>query len=108
MHAAFAADAGLLGAAEGGAQVTQEPAVDPGDADLDRRGDAMRAREVLSGIGGMFKDSRINFTALNVTDEDPPFVDGGTAANDVLADPYDPANATAIGRTLALSFDKRW
>ncbi|MBN8482019.1 MAG: TonB-dependent receptor [Xanthomonadales bacterium] len=62
----------------------------------------------LSGIGGMFKNSRINFTALNVTDKDPPFVDGGTAANDVLADPYDPANATAIGRTLALSFDKRW
>src|SRR5690606_2065730 len=47
VHAALAADARLLGAAEGGAQVAQEPAVDPGDADLDRRRDAMRAREVL-------------------------------------------------------------
>src|SRR6185436_18579632 len=47
MHAAFAADARGLGAAEGGAQVTQEPAVDPADADLDLPCDAMRAPEVL-------------------------------------------------------------
>lgn len=62
----------------------------------------------LSGIGGFFEDARVNFSALNFTDRDPPFIDGGTAANDVLADPYDPANATVIGRTLVLSFDKRW
>ena len=62
----------------------------------------------LSNFGGFFSDSRVNFTALNFTDGEPPFIDGGTAANDVLADPYDPANATVLGRTLVLSFDKRW
>lgn len=62
----------------------------------------------LSGLGGFFNDSRVNFTALNFTDGAPPFIDGGTAANDALADPYDPANATVLGRTLVLTFDKRW
>ncbi|MGJ4728913.1 TonB-dependent receptor plug domain-containing protein [Luteimonas sp. SDU101] len=62
----------------------------------------------LSARGGLFDGARVNFTALNFTDGDPPFIDGGTAANDVLADPYDPANATVLGRTLVLSFDKRW
>jgi len=63
----------------------------------------------FDGIGaGFFKDLRMNLMALNVTDRDPPFVDGGTAANDALADPYDPSNATVLGRTLVLSFDKRW
>ena len=62
----------------------------------------------LSDIGGFFNNARVNFTALNLTDKNPPFIDGGTAANDVLADPYDPANATVIGRTLVLSFDKHW
>ncbi|MBP6796886.1 MAG: TonB-dependent receptor, partial [Luteimonas sp.] len=62
----------------------------------------------LSNLGGFFSDSRVNFTAVNFTDGDPPFIDGGTAANDILADPYDPANATVLGRTLVLSFDKRW
>jgi iron complex outermembrane receptor protein len=50
----------------------------------------------------------VNFTAINLTDGAPPFIDGGTAANDALADPYDPANANVMGRTLVLSFDKRW
>ncbi|MBB6066255.1 TonB-dependent receptor plug domain-containing protein [Pseudoxanthomonas broegbernensis] len=62
----------------------------------------------LSRLGGFFGQSKLNFTAVNFTDRDPPFVDGGTAANDALADPYDPANATVLGRTLVLSFDKRW
>ena len=62
----------------------------------------------LSRFGGFFNGSKVNFTAVNFTDRDPPFVDGGTAANDALADPYDPANATVLGRTLVLSFDKRW
>lgn len=62
----------------------------------------------LSNLGGFFSDARVNFTAINFTDRNPPFIDGGTAANDALADPYDPANATVLGRTLVLSFDKRW
>src|SRR5262245_2261264 len=43
---AFAADAGELRAAERRAQVAQEPAVHPGDADLHRLPDAVAAREV--------------------------------------------------------------
>ena len=45
--------------------------------------------------------------AVNVADEKPPFVDGGTAVSDSLRDPYDVANATAIGPTLALMLSKR-
>ena len=63
----------------------------------------------LSGIGGFFNDSRVNFTTVNFTNAAPPFFDTGTNATvDTLPDPYDPANATAFGRTLVLSFDKRW
>ncbi|MCL7715754.1 TonB-dependent receptor plug domain-containing protein [Stenotrophomonas mori] len=62
----------------------------------------------LTRLGGFFDGARVNFTAVNATDRKPPFVDGGTAANDAMADPYDPANATVLGRTLVLSFDKRW
>ena len=63
----------------------------------------------LSGLGGFFDDSRVNFTAVNFTNADPPFFDTGTTAVvDTLPDPYDPANATVLGRTLVLSFDKRW
>jgi len=63
----------------------------------------------LSNIGGFFRDSRVNFTAANFTNGDPPFFDSGTTAVvDTLPDPYDPANATVSGRTLVLAFDKRW
>ena len=63
----------------------------------------------LSDLGGFFSDSRVNFTAVNFTNADPPFFDTGTTAVvDTLPDPYDPANATVLGRTLVLSFDKRW
>src|SRR3990167_390830 len=47
VHTPFAADARLLAATEGGAQVAQEPAVDPDDAGLDLPGDAVGARAVL-------------------------------------------------------------
>jgi hypothetical protein len=46
MHPAFAADARLLRAAEGRAQVAQEPAVDPGDAHLDTRRHPVGAGQV--------------------------------------------------------------
>lgn len=62
----------------------------------------------LSRVGGFLDGARVSFSAVNVTDRDPPFIDGGTAANDVLADPYDAANATVLGRSLVLAFDKRW
>ncbi len=63
----------------------------------------------LSNVGGFFRDSRLGFAAVNFTNADPPFFDTGTtAAVDTLPDPYDPANATVLGRTFVLSFDKRW
>src|SRR5712692_2308293 len=46
VQAAFAADARELGSAEGRAQVAEEPAVDPGDADFHRLPDPVAAREV--------------------------------------------------------------
>src|SRR5690349_17089168 len=42
-ESAFAAHAGLLRAAERRAQVAQHPAVDPDDAEIELRRDAMRA-----------------------------------------------------------------
>lgn len=63
----------------------------------------------LSGIGGFFGNARVSFTAVNFTNGDPPFFDTGTTAVvDTLPDPYDPANATVMGRTFVLAFDKRW
>jgi outer membrane receptor protein involved in Fe transport len=59
-------------------------------------------------FGGAFSGLRVGLSASNVTDEDPPFVNGGTAANDAIADPYDVANATVVGRVVALTFNKRW
>src|SRR6266850_5966804 len=46
VQAALAAYARELGSAEGRAQVAQEPAVDPGDADFHRLAHAVAAREV--------------------------------------------------------------
>src|SRR5699024_5450619 len=48
LRTAFAAMTGMLHAAERRAQVAQHPAVDPDDAEIQPRGDAVRAR----GIGG--------------------------------------------------------
>src|SRR3546814_7728271 len=60
----------------------------------------------LSGLGGYFNDSRVNFTAANLTDADPPFFDSGSSAVvDTLPAPFDPAHATGLGSTLVLSFD---
>src|SRR5712691_3502647 len=46
VQAALAADAGEFRPAEGRPQVAQEPAVDPGDADLHRLPDAVASRKV--------------------------------------------------------------
>lgn len=62
----------------------------------------------LDRFGGAFNGLRVGLAASNVTDEAPPFVNGGTAVNDAIADPYDVANATVVGRVVALTFNKRW
>lgn len=78
-----------------------------------RRIDAWKTFDLSLGYDfaasqGLLSDARLGLSIVNLTDRNPPFIDGGTAANDVLADPYDPANATAFGRILALTFGKRW
>lgn len=60
------------------------------------------------GLEYEFDDIRVGFTITNLADRNPPFIDGGTAVADALPDPYDVANATVIGRTMALTFNKRW
>lgn len=62
----------------------------------------------LSAIGSLGRDTTLNLTVLNLTDEDPPFVNGGTTIADPMADPYDAANATVVGRTFAITLTKRW
>src|SRR3546814_15004310 len=48
----------------------------------------------LSGLGGFFNDARVNFTAVNFTDADPPFSrPRPPPVVGPLPDPYDPANA---------------
>ncbi|MCJ2184273.1 TonB-dependent receptor [Novosphingobium sp. 1949] len=60
----------------------------------------------LGGIARALADSSLAFSVVNLFDADPPFIDSGTAVNDTMADPYDAANATAIGRTVSLTFHK--
>lgn len=62
----------------------------------------------LSRFGGWLDGMQVGLSVTNVADQDPPFIDGGTAINDSLPDPYDVANATVIGRTVALTLHKRW
>lgn len=62
----------------------------------------------LSRFGGLLSAARLGFTATNLFDRGPPFIDGGTTAADALPDAYDASNATVIGRSLALTLDKRW
>src|SRR5207244_7368876 len=49
---AFAPDAGILRSAERSAEVAQEPTVNPADADVDLRRDAMRAPQIARPHGG--------------------------------------------------------
>ena len=80
-----------------------------GDATFTREAFASAPHQAIVIRLSCDRPARISFTAVNLTNGAPPFFDTGTtAAVDTLPDPYDPANATAIGRTLVLSFDKRW
>ncbi len=51
---------------------------------------------------------QVSLSVVNLADKAPPFIDGGTAVADALPDPYDVANATVMGRTVAVTFNKRW
>src|ERR1041384_5355514 len=63
--AAFAADAALLHATEGDAEITDEPAVYPDSAGVDFFGDAMGAAEVLCPDAG----GEAVITIVRVTDD---------------------------------------
>ena len=47
----------------------------------------------------------VSFNVLNAFDEDPPFIDSIFPGNGIN---YDPANANALGRTVAVQVTKRW
>lgn len=64
----------------------------------------LQAAVGLKGLNPLLNDAAITLSVVNLTNKRPPFIDGGTAANDPIPDPYDPANATSIGRTVALTF----
>lgn len=57
----------------------------------------------LGGVMRQLGDTAISLSVINVGNKRPPFIDAGTAANDPIPDPYDAANATVIGRTVALT-----
>ena len=54
---------------------------------------------------GWINDTEFALTALNVFDQDPPFVQSFFDGREIN---YDPSNANALGRTLALQITKRW
>ncbi len=58
----------------------------------------------LAGLNPMLKDAALSLSVINIANKRPPFIDAGTAANDPIPDPYDAANATVVGRTVALTF----
>ncbi|QSR19321.1 TonB-dependent siderophore receptor [Novosphingobium sp. KA1] len=58
----------------------------------------------LKGLNPLLKDAALSFSVVNLTNKRPPFIDAGTATNDPIPDPYDAANATVIGRTVAVTF----
>jgi outer membrane receptor protein involved in Fe transport len=62
----------------------------------------------LTGLGGAFRDAGLTFNALNVFNQDPPFIDTGRVVVNNAAEPYDQANATIIGRTVSLTLRKRF
>ncbi|MBW7945325.1 MAG: TonB-dependent receptor, partial [Sphingomonadaceae bacterium] len=62
----------------------------------------------LGGLGGAFKDAGLTFNALNIFNEDPPFIDTGRVVTGNAPEPYDTANATIIGRTVSLTLTKRF
>ncbi len=63
----------------------------------------LHATMALKGISSRLKDAALSLSLVNLANRRPPFIDAGTAANDPIPDPYDAANATVVGRTVALT-----
>ena len=54
---------------------------------------------------GALRDTVLSFGALNILNEDPPFVLGGFGGVGIN---YDPSNASAVGRTVSFQVSKHW
>src|SRR3546814_9666643 len=52
---------------------------------------------------GLLRGLTLGVSALNLFDSDPPFVNNGSGLIG-----YDPINADAIGRSVAIQMTKRW
>lgn len=50
----------------------------------------------------------VALSVVNLFDNDPPFIDGGTGPADNIPAAYDPNNHTITGRTIALTLTKEW
>jgi iron complex outermembrane receptor protein len=58
---------------------------------------------------GPWDGIRLTFSAFNVFDRDPPYINDSQGQVGMRAGiNYDPVNASALGRTFGLSFTKRW
>ena len=62
----------------------------------------------LAQFGPFGEGTTLRLTVINLLDEEPPFLDGGTGLADPLPSAYDPNNATLIGRVVALTLRKAW
>ena len=58
-------------------------------------------------IGGLMNDTTFSLSVLNLLDEDPPFVDDASAAEERQLG-FDPENADPLGRFISLQVTKRW
>ncbi|MAP93497.1 MAG: hypothetical protein CMK07_00980 [Ponticaulis sp.] len=57
---------------------------------------------------GFLDGTTISLNVNNVFNEEAPFLDGGTGADDNIPSAYDPNNHTIIGRTAAITLTKEW
>ena len=55
----------------------------------------------LSGV-------RLSISLQNVFDEDPPFISGPPATSTAVNAGFDPANASPLGRFIAVELTKTW
>jgi len=55
---------------------------------------------------GILAGAGVSLSVNNVFDKDPPFIDTGTFTLGTAPEPYDSANASILGRTIALTLTK--
>ena len=60
------------------------------------------------GDEGAFGGTRVSLSVNNLLDKEPPFIDTGRVVTGNAPEPYDAANASIIGRTIALTVSKKF